>query len=42
MPSKGFTELKNSEDFIAWALLLVLGLFFLTGLWYVLIKGIAG
>jgi len=42
MGGKGLNELKTTEDFIAVVLLVVLGLFFLTGLWYVLIKGIVG
>jgi hypothetical protein len=42
MSRKSLTELKTTEDFVGVVLLVVLGLFFLTGLWYVVIKGIVG
>jgi hypothetical protein len=42
MGGKSLTELKTTEDFIGVVLLVVLGLFFLTGLWYVVIKSIVG
>jgi hypothetical protein len=42
MTGKSLIELKTTEDMVGLALLVVLGVFFLTGLWYVVIKGIVG
>lgn len=41
MAAKDFIKLDTFEDVLSVALLVLLSLFFLTGLWYVVIKGLA-
>jgi hypothetical protein len=40
MSAKGFLRLDDAEDILGLAVLAVLCVFFLTGLWYVVIKAL--
>ena len=41
MAGKDFVKLDTFEDVLSLVLLVLLSLFFVTGLWYVVIKGLA-
>ena len=40
MATKNLLKLDTFEDFLSLVLLVLLGLFFVSGLWYVVLKGL--